>query len=183
MFWRRKNGTPQANPELTYAWRGQPRKNCPTAYVYAQRVDPQRIEAAVRRCDRSRAFVRANLVRQSPPPALKSYYQEIGAIWDEILPSPDRSPQRFPTHFLEVGLQNPGLPRSPFLSTALCLQVPSHDADYGDYCAIAIGGFLQWQLSGWTKADFDGAALDIKPARQWVLQSIFAKWKSLRSAD
>lgn len=181
MFWRKRNATVETATEFTYAWRGQPRPGCPTAYIYIKRVERDRVETAMRRSDRARAFVWANLIRKDPPKSLKSHYAATGAIWNEILPSPERRPQRFPTHFLEVGLQNPGLPRSPFLSTALCLYIPSRDYDYADYCAIAIGGFLQWQIASWTKADFDGAALDVKPARQWILQCVFAKWKSLRA--
>jgi hypothetical protein len=180
LFNRAKNAKPKPKAEFVYAWRGKPRSDYPAVYVAIQRVESGQIAAAIRRRDRARAIVFANIVRKNPPPTEQPYWAEVAAIWDEILSATNRIPPRLPTHFLEVGLQADGLERSAFLSTALCFDVDGHDANFGDYCAAEVGGFLSWQLGMWSKVDFDGAALDSKPARQWLLQCIFAKWKSLR---
>lgn len=178
LFSRAKNAKPKA--EFIYAWRGKPRSDCPAVYVAVQRVESGQIAAAIRRRNRTRAIVFANIVRKNPPPSEQTYWLEVGEIWDEILSATNRIPPRLPTHFLEVGLQADGLERSAFLSAALCFDVDGHDDNFSDYCAAEVGGFLSWQLGMWSKVDFDGAALDSKPARQWLLQCIFAKWKSLR---
>lgn len=183
IFRRVKNNGKQKRIDSTvYAWRGRPQAEAPIVYVYLQRcgADSQSINSAVRCSGQTRNFVQQNLVRQNSPPALRQFYQEVRAIWDELLPPAFRVEAEYPTHFLEVGLQGDGLPRSPFFETALCLNVIGRDLSYADFAAIEIGGFLQWQFGTWTKADFDGAALDEKPAITWVLQCIFSKWKSLR---
>jgi hypothetical protein len=165
-----------------YAWRGRPQTEAPIVYVYLRHVGPDggSIASAVRLSSQTRQTVLQQLIRQNPPRDLRAFYQEVRTIWDELLPAVFRVDAEHPTHFLEVGLQGDGLPRSPFFETALCLNIPGRDRGHADFCAIEIGGFLQWQFGTWTKADFDGAALDEKPAISWVLQCIFSKWKSLR---
>jgi len=165
-----------------YAWRGRPQASAPIVYVYIHRCadDAVSIASAVRQSGITRTIVLAELVRKNPPRSLRAFYEQVATIWDELLPPTFRVAGEYPTHFLEVGLHGANLPRSAFFETALCLNVIGRDAKYADYCAIEIGGFLQWQFGTWTKADFDGAALDEKPAITWVLQCIFSKWKSLR---
>jgi len=183
MIFRRKKDDRQIRIDSTvYAWRGRPQAGAPIVYVYIHRCgsDAKSITSAVRQSGITRKVVFAELVRKSPPARLRAFYAEVAAIWNELLPSTFRVDAEYPTHFLEVGLQGSDLPRSAFFETALCLNVIGRDRAYADYCAIEIGGFLQWQFGTWTKADFDGAALDDKPAITWVLQCIFSKWKSLR---
>lgn len=183
IFRRKENEQRQKRIDSTvYAWRGRPQSGCPIVYVYIRRreSDARSIASAVSLSGITRNIVLSQLVRENPPLALREFYKEVRAIWDELLPLHFRVDSEFPTHFLEVGLQGEGLPRSPFLETALCLNVIGRDRSYADFCAIEIGGFLQWQFGSWNKADFEGAALDDSSAIAWVLQCIFSKWKSLR---
>jgi hypothetical protein len=185
MIFRRKKSNEKRQKRIdstVYAWRGRPQTNGPIVYVYLRRCgnDSGSIATAVRISGQTRQTVLSQLVRQNPPRDLVAFYQECRNIWDELLPAAFRVESEYPTHLLEVGLQGRGLPRSPFFETALCLNAIGRDRGYSDFAAIAIGGFLQWQFGTWTKADFDGAALNEKPAITWVLQCIFSKWKSLR---
>lgn len=184
MIFRRvkSNGKQKRIDSTVYAWRGRPQAGAPIVYVYLRRCefDAQSIASAVRQSGLTRNFVHQQLIRKNPPIFLRQFYREVQAIWDELLPPVFRVDSEYPTHFLEVGLQGPNLPRSPFFETALCLNVLGRDRSYADFCAIEIGGFLQWQFGTWAKADFDGAALNEKPAITWVLQCVFSKWKSLR---
>lgn len=204
MIFRRAKTNEQRQQRITntvYAWRGRPTPEAPIVYVYLRRAgtDGDSVAAAVRLSGSTRQAVLSQLIRQNPPRDLVAFYQECRNIWDELLPAAFRVPAEYPTHILEVGLQNDGLPRSPFFQTALCLNVPGRDRGYSDFAAIEIGGFLQWQFGTWTKADFDGlkirpeVELDGRfwcwdqenfeknsPAITWVLQCIFSKWKSLR---
>lgn len=166
---------------IVYAWRGRPMRDAPIVYVYIWRVDARSLDAAIHYCRTVREFVLSQLIRKNPPDSLKLYYAEIAAIWDEVSPPHFRVPQEHPTHIIEVGLQDDGLPRSPFLEGAFCLNPLRGDRSFADFAAIEIGGFIQWQFGTWTRDDFVGAALDEKPARSWVLQCVFAKWKALRN--
>ena len=182
LFRRQKNDRQIRIDSTVYAWRGRPQADAPIVYVYIHRcgADGPSTTEAVRRSRSTRTIAFEKLVRKNPPPRLRAFYEEVATIWNELLPPAFRVANEYPTHFLEVGLHGPNLPRSAFFETALCLNVIGRDRAYADYCAIEIGGFLQWQFGTWTKADFDGAALDDKPAITWVLQCIFSKWKSLR---
>jgi hypothetical protein len=176
--------TPEPTAKWAYVWRGKSRPDCPAVYVAIQRVHFGSLAAAVRRCKRSRNLVFANIVHKDPPLTERFYWTEVSTVWSEILPTNSRTPRRLPTHFLEVGLQNKRQEdkpeRSALLSAALCFEIDGYDG-FSDYCAAEVGGFLAWQLGIWTKVDFEGATLDSRPAQQWLLQCVFAKWKALRT--
>jgi hypothetical protein len=184
----KKNAKPDFNPkpELIYAWRGKPQSDCPAVYVAIQRVDGVGIDRAIRCRDRTRGVVRENLLCENPSPKFVSYWDEVAAIWDEILPMGDGD-SGLPTHFLEVGLEQSPNIRSPILTTAIQLNRRSQkrgDND-GNYCSIEIGGFIADQImEHWRKTDFEGALIKTKPkgtgADVQILRYIFAKWKSLR---
>jgi hypothetical protein len=184
LFNRAKNAKPNPKVEFVYAWRGKPRSDCPAVYIRIQRVERKGINRAIRCRDRTREIVRKNLLCEDPSAGFISYWSEVNAIWDEILPMGDDSVL---THFLEVGLEYSPKTRSPILTTAIQLNRRSQkrgDSD-GNYCSIEIGGFIAAQIMAhWTKEDFEGALIEPKPkgtgADVQILRYVFAKWKSLR---